>query len=379
MRGAILLLVTCLFVFPARLAHAEAKDKCAGAEGVAPDLADACNQAVYDKCRPAYQKRCVDGILRDYRSRSQERGAPGGGPSASTSDAVCDAEPFVTECKKALAYAKDVCSVHGNAAGDKKPGELETWLKRFGAVPEAKAHWAAFALKYPLCTKSKYTCSYNEFDRDACLTADVTYRTKWTEYRTDLARKVELAKHDVGRLAKNPLDWGASPVFDMLGKHLEEASKFMVFAYLNADAKEIEGWTRWLAGEKTKWLSNREAALAKVRCPEPTNKDKALAAALRRVLDEHGKASRDPNAKMVETVGTFGLLGKAVQSHQALPPVTHEDQGGFGCVRQEKEGKTTCRVLTFTFRRSKPGGGKFGAWGFFSVGGGDEMSCKNLK
>ncbi|MBI5608712.1 MAG: hypothetical protein HY902_07510 [Deltaproteobacteria bacterium] len=379
MRSTSILLAASLALLCGQNAYAEAKDKCNGAEGIAADLLAACNQSAYDRCRPGYTKRCVDGVVKSFQEQTKEAGKAAAGAKETAAEGVCDTDAFVAECTKANAYAKEVCNETGTPIGDPKPEKRAKWQALWSRAPEAKAYWAAFAPKYPKCTRSVFKCYYSDFDREACEKVEDTFRGKWAEYRKNLADTVERARQDVAALAKNPFDWAAASIFDTLPRHLEEAAVFAAIPYLKADASEIAGWSTWLGGEKAKWQANREAALDKVKCPEPTNKDKALTATLRKVLDEHGKTSRDPKSTLVETVATFGLTGKAVQSHEAVPPITHEDQGGFGCVKQDKDGKQTCRVLKFTFRRSKPAGGSFGAWGFYSVGGGDEMACKNLK
>ena len=48
------------------------------------------------------------------------------------------------------------------------------------------------------------------------------------------------------------------------------------------------------------------------------------------------------------------------------------------CVKQVRDTGTACRVFRMHFRRSKPDGGSWGAWGFYSIAGGQLMACKNL-
>lgn len=374
---ALLFAISCLVV--ASPAVAEPKDKCNGADGIAPALVEACNQAAYDRCRPSYQPRCINGVIKDFQVQTKEQGKQGQRDQAATGEKVCDSDDFVQACTKALDYSKSVCMHQGSLAGEQDSGRLAAWRAVFAKAPEAKAYWAAFAPKYPQCNLSRFACSFSEFDSQACEQVEDKFRAKWGEFREALMQRVELAKDDVKTLARNPFDWAAAATFDRLATDLQEASKFAEIAYLNVDAAELAGWSKWIGEEKVKWQANREKALANVKCPVATNKDGALTAKLRKVLDEHLSTTRNPESTMVETVRSFGLLGSAEQSHQQLPPVTFEDQGSFACVRQDKEGTTTCRILKFTFRRSKPAGSGWSEWGFYSVGGGEEMSCKNLK
>jgi hypothetical protein len=378
-RWSALLMVLSLLAFPAISFGAEAKDKCNGAEGVAPALIAECNQAIYDRCRPGYTQRCIDGMIKDFRVKTKEQGATAQRAAETASEAVCNTDEFVAACEKAKEMVKGVCQARGTVGAERSPEALAKWRDLFARAPEVKAYWAGFAAKYPKCQLSRFRCNYSDFDRDNCLKVEDTFREMWSQYQKVLADEVARAREDVARLAKNPFDWGAAAVFDELGGRLLEAQKFAGVAFLGVNASELGAWSRWLADQKGTWQANREGALATIKCPAATNNDKALTARLRKVLDQHDKATRKPDSKMTEAVGSFGLTGSAVQSSEIIPPVTHEDQGGFACVRQEQAGKNTCRILKVTFRRDKPAGGKWGAWGFYSVGGGDEMSCKNLK
>ncbi len=370
--------VSCVIAVSGR-AHAEKKDKCNGVAGIAPEDLAACNDYAYQRCRPSYRENCLKGVYREYRRLAVKRVEDQKKAKEREAEAACDTEPFVSQCEKAKAYEKEVCSQTGSL-GEAGSELNQRWHDIFRRAPEAKAYWAEFAPKYPQCHYSRFKCSFSEFDKKSCAEVEANFRKMWDNwFRLRCQLVMEGAKAAVAKLAKNPLDPFSVHAFEEAETALKEAHSFQDVAYLHIDAKQLDQWDAWIASEKAKWQQNRDKALAKVKCPRAKNRNAKMTKRMRKVLVAHLADTEVAGSTMKETVVRFGLSGKARRKREALRRITHEDLPGFACVRQEKDGQTTCRIFQMTFRRSKPDGGSFGPWAFYSIGGGGEMLCRNLK
>jgi hypothetical protein len=175
------------------------------------------------------------------------------------------------------------------------------------------------------------------------------------------------------------MDPYARNVFETAKASIEDITTLSTVELINVDKKKVAALQAWMKTEEAHWAKAREKALAKVKCPKATNKNKKLTKKLRKVLTAHAETTKKKGSTLKETMHKFGLAGKATQKREAFKRVLHEDLPAFSCVEQVRGKDQTCRIFEITFRRSKPDGGRWGDWGFYSVGGGGEMLCSNLR
>jgi len=296
-------------------------------------------------------------------------------------DGVCDSDDFQKACKKAQSYYQQHCSNPRSLDAYRPESDANTaWMEEVKVIDEIVAFWTEVAKKYPDCYSGHGGCRLSKYERDKCLGMPAQYKESFADFaKTIEGSVVDGWKRDIERLKKNPMDPFASKVFATAKGILAKMAEVASLPVLGADTKEIEKLQAWIDEEEAGWQHTRAKALAKVKCPKPTYRNKHLTKLLRNVMDAHSAAIKKPESTLVETVGQFGLAGKPRQEREAFKHEVHEDIPAFACVLQERDEQRTCRIFDLTFRRIKPDGGKWGDWAVYSTGGGGEMSCKNLK
>lgn len=303
------------------------------------------------------------------------------GVKPAAADDVCESAAFQKQCKQAHDYYMKYCgSPRSLDAYTPESDANDAWIEDAKQIGEIVSVWKQVAEKYPTCYSGHGSCRLSKYERDTCIAMPATYKSAFEEYVSTIKGSVvDGWKRDIARAHKNPLDPFATRVFGSARKVINRMREVSSLAFLAVDPKEIDEIDGWLAKEEAQWQAERAKTLLKVKCPHPRYKNKRLTKLLYKVLVAQGEATKKPGSTLKETIGEFGLSGKARQKREAFKHVLHEDIPAFSCVLQERGDQRTCRIFDITFRRSKPDGGTWGPWGFYSTGGGGEMSCKNLK
>lgn len=291
----------------------------------------------------------------------------------------CLSADYEAMCTKVRSLAKEVCrEPRGLVLSE--PKTIEAWKARVERLVGSGAPWKAYKEKYGECYRAR---RYVECDEDAgsaydaCEAAPAAYKKTYAEMvdsvlNSELGYLQESVKNDLKRESFHVAAQTIKMVRTSLDTLLAIDAAVATVRHRSDELKAAAATLTALADEVE---AARVKVLAARRCPAGKAHDKKLLAKLKPVLD-----FKDTET-MKETALVIRMNGKPVKKVEPLTRVTHEDAPLVACVKQVKkaENTETCRIFFVTARRSKVGSGKWGDWAFYSIGGGDEMLCENVK
>ncbi len=300
-------------------------------------------------------------------------------PARAQGAAACRSDAFQARCLAGKEIYRSTCAAPpAIELPPDAPAVVERTVGRLERVEEAAKVWIDLNREYPACDTG--TCDVTGHEYRACAGLPAAMKGAWARFDKDV---VEAAMRRVDELAaegrRQPMSPFLQPELALIAQRLTTARDLARFAFLGIDAAAFDRYLARIAATRAEIVAAKEKALAGIKCPAATRKDAALTKALREVLEAHGRSLHDPSAGLTETLARFGLTGTSRTVREAWARITHEDAPGVACVLQVRHGDTTCRILEYTFRRSRPDGGGWGRWSVHSVGGGREMGCKNLR
>lgn len=117
--------------------------------------------------------------------------------------------------------------------------------------------------------------------------------------------------------------------------------------------------------------------IAKRRCPRGKGGSRRLARTLRRVAKRW--YTTKPGDKFKKRLHKFRLNGPTRRKYNPFKRTTFEYAPSIACVSQTYPNKKNCRIFTVTWMRKKTRRSRWSRWGFYSIGGGAMMACKNLR
>lgn len=382
-------LAFCCFAAPA---HADECDDVGKLKGT---YLERCKSDLNQKCmrdRGSSRAKCIDRVVKNALS-SQERDEAKNTAANEAEQAygMCTSDAYKDACTSLRQYRNDVCeygksypqlaAVGGEGLeGVKK--QASQLIERYAAYQKGKAEIPAFLAKYGKCANAprdyRPSCEFGDHEQKLCAAAEETFKARWLGY-IDEFEQTSLATMDEelvkAKKAKSAPTMPHNHFIHYPPTVLKEIQRINdATAWLGVKPARLTELAGKFATKQAEWDTALDALLAKVKCPVRGKKGKLL-----KVMEEHSRKTKDPSSTMVETVKAFATVGKVRTSREPLKGLTHEDQGGQTCVLQEKNGSQACRIFDVTFRRTKPDRGKWGPWDFYSVGGGQLMSCKNLK
>lgn len=327
------------------------------------------------------EKRAVNNAAAAAR-RDAARDKRSGGASECTADSYTRA-CFALKERRDKLCKRSMLVRFGSYEAAEQQAEADQWRAKLRSFKSLAPEYAAFKSKYRHCADARgVRCSLPANQSDPCAAATATYVKAWADYVDDFDKnriaemKRELAKVKRQRGAtvtgwNKTMDRGVREI-----GHIAKINREL--AWLGGDQGRIDR----LGDQARKLHAEVEAIyrrrIANVRCPRPKVKG-GLTARLRRVMVDHLAGLEKRGTGMKETVVKFGLMGRARTKREPHERLTHEDIPASACVRQVKPDRTACRIFAVTLRRTKPDGGSWSAWRFFSIGGGELMACKNLR
>lgn len=328
-------------------------------------------------------ERAIKGALADQeRDRSKQAEAD----AEAAQWAMCGTEEYDRLCREIWKFESDVCD-RARAVPDVDPtgrdSMVQHWIDVYQSYDRMMPKFADYMKKYGKCAQapSEYrpACRREQYDYDRCAKAKQQFQDNWKAAVDDFeSTSLPLIDNEIAKLQsvkKAP----TGTQNHWVGKWLAMVSGFQRVA---AAAPWLGDYgarlSRLEAEVKTRadaYNAAMDELLAQVKCPVK----KKGSGKFYDILIEHGKATKEPGSTLVETVTRFEAKGKKRVTREALERLTHEDQPGALCVEQSRGDVVACRIFQVTFRRTKPDGGRWGEWAFYSIGGGDLMSCKNLR
>ena len=298
---------------------------------------------------------------------------------------TCRSDAYASACSELTQFRNNTCQTAHNQP-DFGIGKIDKmadmWIERYQAYEKMRPTMDTFQSKYGKCSKApsgyRPHCQFFEHERNLCIKAGENFRSNWTAYVGDFERKtVSAMQAEIDRLRKAkkaPSGKGNFVVSQAVQTIAAIKRVSAAAAWLGSKKGQLDRIAVAVKEKSDAYGAAMEKLISKVKCPVK----KKGSGSFYKILLKHYEASKDPSSTMVESVKRFQATGKKRRTREAHTRTTHEDQPASLCVEQRREEQTNCRIFQVTFRRSKIDGSSWGSWGFYSTGGGDLMSCKNL-
>jgi hypothetical protein len=359
--------------------------------GLAGKQLTRCNQRLKkcDRSRGSGKARCIKTALKNSLGAQQrETTRLDKAATAGAKWGICKEKAYSEACYALRKWRIGVCDPAARqprftvATNEPLERSVARLTGRYRAYAEGLEQMAAFVKNYGHCDKAppdrRPTCTFDSKYQAACKGAQAKFKASWAAYIDSFA------KNDLPRMLKE---------IERL-KRKKTAPTFMWNYHVDAPLQVVEELVRvnkafsWIAVPEAKLVTIEqrvrdnhkkmrqtiEKIIAAVRCPVKEKGGKYFNITVKHLADTKG-----PGSTMKETVKRLGITGKSFTLRNPFLRLTHQNLPGQMCVKQVRKGTTACRVFRMHFRRTKPDGGAWGAWGFYSIAGGQLMSCKNLK
>ena len=329
--------------------------------------------------------RAIDGTFRDQQrreARAAQKNAEAGEWKA------CNDEAYAKACYALRELRVNVCDpahkqprfvVATNEPLDKSVARLTA---RYRAYAEGIKNMAAFVKSYGKCDQAppryRPNCTFDKSYQEACTAAEGRFKAAWASYIESFAtRELPGMLKAIQKLKRSK----KAPTF-MNNYHVDAPLQIVeelirvnrAYPWIAVPAARLAGIEKKVRANHREMRRTIEKMIANVRCPVSETSGPYFT-----IASTHLQATKDAGSTMQEQVKRLGITGAAVTKVNPFLRITHEDLPGQMCVEQVKDGTKACRVFRMNFRRSKPFGGSWSAWHFYSIAGGELMSCKNLK
>jgi len=349
-----------------------------------------CNQRVSkcDRQRGASKDRCIKTALKNSQGAQQRETARHGAEAAAAAEwGVCKEPAYDEACQELRKWRIDVCdpaarqprfTVATNEPLDRSVSRL---TERYRAYAQGLDKMVAFVARYGRCDAApgdrRPNCTFGSEYQQACTGARAKFKASWAAYidsfaSSDLPRmlaeieKLERSKAAPTFMSNYHVDAPLQVVEELVRVNRE-------FPWIAVPQEKLAGIEAQVRANHKKMRETIEKIIAGVRCPVKESGGEFFNITVKHLADTKG-----PGSTMKETVKRLGITGAAVTLRNPFLRVTYQDLPGQMCVKQVRDVGTACRIFRMYFRRSKPDGGGWGAWGFYSIAGGQLMSCKNL-
>lgn len=338
-------------------------------ESVPPHRQAECTQLVADKCHfsnPDSQARCVDRVI------TEELGP-------------CTDKPVVEACQRIRDAFMKTCASAAYRPAVKDPVAMAKWLDMVSAMPGILEEIQRFETSWPKCVPPAARipgCDLGAHQIQECKEADGKFKAQWglaigglvTAERVD--RELQAIESAAGRpsfmrVAARRAQGRADQLKEMLAMNARAPGD-------QVDVKAVQAAIARYEAKREDVLKRHAAMIASARCPQGKGGPAALQSTLASVArDFYQKA--EPGDRFKKQLNVFRLDGPSSFKVEVLTRIKHEDQPAVACVTQAYPDEKICRIFRVTLRRTQPPGGAWSGWRWYSIGGGDELLCQNMK
>lgn len=342
-----------------------------------------------ERYRGSGKDRCIQRAVKNSLGAQQREGKRMGAQQALDAKwGVCASESYAKACYAMRALRNNVCgtahnqprfSVATNAPLAESVGRL---TKRYRAYAEGMKNMATFVANYGKCDQApprhRPNCTFPESQQQICSSAKGKFKANWAAYIDSFA------KNDLPGMLKEieKLERRRGAPTTMQNYHVDAPMLIVeemlrvnrAFPWIAVPERKLIAIQKRVQANHKKMRKTIERMIANVNCPVSGRSGKYF-----EITKRHLAATKNAGSTMKETIKRLGITGSAATSYNPFLRMTYQSLPGKMCVRQVRNGVEACRVFRMTFRRSKPNGGGWSPWRFYSIGGGGLMLCKKLR
>ncbi len=351
-----------------RFAEAESAGGLSCAD-VPPHRRAACDAHIEERCQstsPDSHARCVDRVVgEDF--------------NACTDPAVVDL------CRSIL---DDFIGTCANAAGRppvKDPVAMALWLDMVAAMPEILGRIDSFERDSGACMEPEPKvpgCDLGAHQVIECKEAAGRFAEQWELAIVGLASsehvdreldtiEVTAQRPSFMRVAAQRAKARADQLREMLELNQRSPAP-------GADTSAITAAITRYEAKRAEILKRHAAMIAAARCPQGAGGAADRRSELATVATSFYEKA-EPGDSFAKKLSVFRLDGAASFKVEPLSRIRHEDQPAVACVKQSYPDEAVCRIFRVTMRRTQPLDGSWGPWSWYSIGGGDELLCENMR
>lgn len=331
---------------------------------------------------------CISRTVQEaQRYQERKEGAKASAAATAGEWGVCNSQQYKDACSKVIQGRNDICGVAhstpriSDASNAPVAKSVALWLGRYKGYVTLKQDIASFLQRYGKCNKAprgyRPHCRFDDSEQRACAEAEAKFKQNWAAYIKDFEKQALLGQQRaIERIERARVAPTVTQNYDIdspvrIIKGIQQINQQA--AWLGYDRAQVDRLEKQLLANQQRFRKALERLLKKVKCPVSGRGGKFYG-----ILVNHFNRTKKPGSTLKETIKRLKITGRAQRSYDRFRRISYETLPATACVLQQRAGEKTCRIFRMTFRRSKPAGAGWSRWGFYSIGGGGLMSCRNL-